>query len=121
MAKKHLVAKTKDVPIGGHKIVRIGRVEIGLFNIEGNFHAIPNVCPHQYGPLCDNGAIHEGTLYGKRENDFNLTWDYQGEVVSCPWHQLQYHIPSGKCLSFPDMNLKPYKLLIENDLIYIES
>ena len=121
MTKKHLVAKTQEISQGEHKIVRIGRIEIGLFNIDGNFHAIPNICPHQYGPACDNGAISQGTLCGKRENDFKLAWDYQGEVVSCPWHNLQYHVPTGKCLSFPDMNLKPYKLLIEDDLIYIKS
>tara|TARA_B100000809_G_C14870181_1_gene435241 strand:+ start:103 stop:468 length:366 start_codon:yes stop_codon:yes gene_type:complete len=121
MAKKYLVAKTKDISPGDHKIVRIGRIEIGLFNINGDFHAIPNVCPHQYGPLCNNGTISQGTLFGKRENDFKLTWDYQGETISCPWHQLQFHIPTGKCLTFPDMNLKPYKLLIEDDLIYVES
>jgi nitrite reductase/ring-hydroxylating ferredoxin subunit len=120
MTKKHLVAKTQEISRGEHKIVRIGRIEIGLFNIDGNFHAIPNICPHQYGPACDNGAISQGTLLGKRENDFKLAWDYQGEVISCPWHNLQYHIPTGKCLSFPDMNLKPYKLLIEDDLIYVE-
>ena len=120
MAKKHLVSKTSEIPKGEHKIVRIGRVEIGLFNINDKFYAIPNVCPHQYGPICNNGAIKQGTLVGKRENNFKLEWDYKGEVVSCPWHQLQYHIPTGRCLSFPDMNLKTYTVPVEKDLIYIE-
>lgn len=118
---RHEVAKVEDVQPGEHHVVTIGRVEIGLFNIDGEYHALPNVCPHQYGPLCEDGALAEGTIVATEETGYKPRWDLQGEVVSCPWHQLQYHVPSGRCLSFSDMNLTTYDVVVEDGRIFIES
>ena len=40
--------------------IAIGKLEIGVFNVDGQYYALPNVCLHQFGPLCA-GRI-SGTL-----------------------------------------------------------
>ena len=49
---KYVVATPDEIPPGERKIVDIGGRSIGVFNIEGEYFAIRNSCPHQGGPLC---------------------------------------------------------------------
>jgi len=70
------VAKTSDVPPGAsHEAVAGDRI-VALFNVDGEFHALDGVCPHQGGPL------------GKG----NL----QGCIVTCPWHGWQFDVTNGE-------------------------
>lgn len=70
-----LVARAEEIPVGGSKVVEVNAREIAVFNVNGTFHAIYNICPHQGGPLG------EGRL--------------KGHVVSCPWHDLAFDVRSG--------------------------
>ena len=49
---KVVVSRLEDFPPGERKIVKAGPRSIGVFNVEGEFFAIRNRCPHQGGPLC---------------------------------------------------------------------
>jgi nitrite reductase (NADH) small subunit len=46
-------------------------------------------------------------------------WDYEGEIVACPWHGLEYHIPTGRCLAFSNINLRCYEVLVEDGKVKI--
>ena len=50
---EHVVGDVSDFPEGSHGVVKVGRREIGVFNIGGELYGLPNVCPHQTGPLCE--------------------------------------------------------------------
>ncbi len=71
------VAKIEDIPSGDGLVVKVNGREVGLFTIEGEVHAIDNICPHRQGPLA------EGILEGK--------------VISCPWHAWTFDVTTGKC------------------------
>lgn len=49
---------------------------VALFNVDGSFHALDGICPHQGGPLG------KGTLTGC--------------IVTCPWHGWQFDVATGK-------------------------
>src|SRR5262245_19375997 len=49
---KYIVARREEIPPGGRKIVRVAGREVGVFNIEGAFYALKNVCPHQGARVC---------------------------------------------------------------------
>ena len=55
---EHIIGSLEDFPPESHRVVQVGRIEVGVFNVGGELHALPNVCPHQFGPLC------EGTVNG---------------------------------------------------------
>lgn len=121
MAKKreeHVVGDLSDFPEGTHRVVSVGRREIGVFNIGGRFHALPNLCPHQMGPLCE-GKTTTGTLVSREENDWRFEWDYEGEIVACPWHGLEYHVPTGRCLAFPEITLRRYEVVVEDGKVRV--
>ena len=116
--EEHVVGDVSDFPEGAHKVVKVGRREIGVFNIGGKYYGLPNVCPHQTGPLCEGKAT-TGTLVARKENDWMFEWDYEGEIVACPWHGLEYHVPTGRCLAFSNINLRRYEVVVEDGKVKV--
>ena len=64
MPTEHIVAEAGEIGAGERKIVSIGSLEIGVFNVDGQLYALPNVCLHQYGPLCTGRISGSSTRYG---------------------------------------------------------
>ena len=52
VAHRRRAAPTRSRP-GERKLVEIGGRSIGVFNVDGEYYALRNRCPHQGGPLCD--------------------------------------------------------------------
>lgn len=70
------LARVAECPPGASlEIVAAGRM-VALYCVEGEFHALDGVCPHQGGPL------------GKGQLD--------GVTVTCPWHGWQFDVRSGQ-------------------------
>jgi nitrite reductase (NADH) small subunit len=113
--REYIIASVNDIPSGAHKVVEVGNRKIGVFNIDGQYYALPNLCPHQLGPLC-SGKV-SGTLIANRETDWQIQWDQEGEIVTCPWHGLEFHIPTGQCLAFAEIHLRSYKVWADGDFI----
>lgn len=111
--REYVVGKLSEFPEGTHRVVKVGRREVGIFNIRGTLYGLPNLCPHQTGPLCE-GKTTTGTLVARRENSWKLEWAYEGEIVACPWHGLEYHVPTGRCLAFPEITLRRYEVVVED-------
>ena len=42
--QRHRVGRACDLPPGRHTVVRAGNRELGIFNIGGTLHALPNLC-----------------------------------------------------------------------------
>jgi nitrite reductase/ring-hydroxylating ferredoxin subunit len=116
-AREYTVADASDFPVGTHRVVQVGNREIGIFNITGTLYALPNLCPHQLGPLC-TGRV-SGTLIARQHTGWKPQWVYEGEIVTCPWHGLEYHIPTGQCLAYPEIRLRTYAVWIEDNVVKI--
>ena len=50
-ARRVVVGKVAEIPEGGRKLVVPfrGRAGIGVFNVNGTFYALRNICPHNRG------------------------------------------------------------------------
>ena len=107
---EHTVGLVEDLPEGAHAVVRAGNRELGIFNIRDEYHAIPNLCPHQRGPLCEGDV--SGTLDYGPHTGWKLAWIWEGEVVTCPWHSLEFHVPTGRCVGLPDIRLKTFEVRV---------
>ncbi len=117
--EEHVIGSVSDFPEGSHRLVRVGRREIGVFNINGELHGLPNLCPHQTGPLCE-GRPPLGTLVSRKENDWRFEWVHEGEIVACPWHGLEYHVPTGRCIAYPSVTLRRYQVVVEGDEVKVK-
>jgi nitrite reductase/ring-hydroxylating ferredoxin subunit len=117
MSDDVVVGPAASLPEGAHRVVRAGRRELGIFNVGGELYALPNLCPHQRGPLCA-GRV-SGTIKCTAETSWRFSWQHEGEIVTCPWHAQEFHIPSGTCLAFPEIKLKRFPIRIDGDDIVV--
>jgi nitrite reductase/ring-hydroxylating ferredoxin subunit len=93
----HEVCPATDLPPGERRIVEVEGRSIGVFNVDGEYYALTNVCPHQRAPLC------EGTLTGTTRADGvdDVEWERDGEVLVCPWHGWEFDVTTGESVFNP--------------------
>lgn len=89
---KYRVAKVGEIPPGGRKIVKVAGRSIGVFNVDGEFFALRNQCPHAGGPLCE--GVVSGFVRSSEPGDYEYV--RRGEILRCPWHQWEFDIKSGQ-------------------------
>jgi thiamine pyrophosphate-dependent acetolactate synthase large subunit-like protein/nitrite reductase/ring-hydroxylating ferredoxin subunit len=77
----HLVAASDELPGGRVKTVTAGTRSMALTNIDGEFYAMDNRCPHQGGPLGE-GSIESGSD--------GQCW------LRCPWHGWDFDPKTGR-------------------------
>jgi nitrite reductase/ring-hydroxylating ferredoxin subunit len=89
---KYLVGRTDEIPPGSRKIVRVAGRSIGVFNVDGEFLAIRNRCPHQGAPLC------EGKLWGSLSASTPGSFSYSArkEILTCIWHGWEFSLRTGQ-------------------------
>lgn len=118
-AREYGVGRIQDFPEGSHRVVSVGGREIGVFNIRGRFYGLPNLCPHQRGPLCEGRRPPHGTTVASAETNWETRWGMEGEVIACPWHGIEYHVPSGQCLAFPEIRLRTYQVEVKDGEVVV--
>ena len=91
--KKFVVGKA-DIPPGDRRLVDIDGKSVGVFNVDGEYYAMHNRCPHMAGALCE-GPISGTTL---PTDTFEFNYGMEDEVVRCGWHGWEFEIKTGRCL-----------------------
>jgi nitrite reductase/ring-hydroxylating ferredoxin subunit len=114
-----VVCRVDELPPGSRRMVRLGAVEVGVFNVGGQYYALPNICIHQFGPLCQ-GQI-SGTIVARAETGFRFEWAHEGQVIVCPWHGLEFDLTTGRCLAYPRVKLRSYRVRLENDQVVVSG
>lgn len=83
--------------------VEVGDEEIGVYNLDGEFYAISDVCSHAYSRLS------EGDVYADEG------------TVECPLHGAEFDIRTGNNLSLPAVTPVPsYEVRVNGDYIEVE-
>jgi 3-phenylpropionate/trans-cinnamate dioxygenase ferredoxin subunit len=112
---RHVIAAAADLPPGQRKIVKVGGREIGVFNINGNYYALRNVCPHKGAPLC-RGRIRPLVV---SNGVYQVDHEREGEVLKCPWHLWEFDIKTGQALYDENLRVKTYAVVREGDEIVL--
>jgi len=80
--------------------VRLGDVPIALYRLNGQVHAIDDVCTHEFA-LLSQGFVEHG-------------------AIECPLHQARFDIVTGRCLAPPaTVDLRRYAVRIDGDDVYV--
>jgi nitrite reductase (NADH) small subunit len=116
------VAPADEFPPGTRRIVVPfrGRAGIGVFNIDGSYYALRNLCPHKSGPLC-TGRV-SGRVVADAPptvEDANLDLVREGEIIRCPWHLWEFEIATGRCLVDPKARVKTYPVVVEEGRVVV--
>ena len=100
MAESVKIAQVGDIPEGRGQVVEVQGRTIALFNVNGEFFAIQNTCPHRGAPLG------EGAL--------------EGTVVTCPWHGWQFDVTTGASPVNPAARQDTYPVTVAGDDLRVE-
>lgn len=81
MARWLDVASTEELAPGSRRVVDVDGVAVAVFNLDGEYFAIQDICPH------DGGELANGEL--------------EGEVIICPRHGARFSVKTGEVLGPP--------------------
>ncbi len=89
---KFVVARADEIAPGERRLVSVRGRDVAIFNVNGEYLAILDRCPHQGGSLC------RGKVIGRIEADGpgRVRYSGAGEVVRCPWHGWEFDLRTGK-------------------------
>ena len=107
---KHVIGTVDEIPPGTHKIVEVAGRSIGVYNINGDYFALRNTCPHQGGPLCEGRVT--GFIMARVPGEYSYT--RRGEIVRCPWHGWEFDIKTGQSWFDPvQTRVRAYPVSVE--------
>jgi nitrite reductase/ring-hydroxylating ferredoxin subunit len=117
VARAYEVGRLDELGPGQRRVVTVGGIEIGVFNVGGTFYALPNLCVHQWGPLCVGNV--SGTLACSAETNWRVEWVKEGQIVICPWHSLEFDLTTGQCLAYPRVKLRHYPVTVDDGIVKV--
>jgi toluene monooxygenase system ferredoxin subunit len=95
------IAKIWEIPRNEMKLLNVKGYEILLINVEGEFYAYENKCPHAGHPLFFGGL--------------------DGKILTCGFHYAKFDVTTGKSLGPITKNpLKTYKVRIKNSSVLVK-
>lgn len=101
MAEWVKVAEVGELASGAKKQIDLDGVEVALFNVDGEYYAIEDVCTHDGAPLA----------HGR----------FRGEEVTCPRHGARFNVKTGAALCMPAFEpVETYPVKVEENGIFIE-
>ncbi|MCK5308272.1 MAG: non-heme iron oxygenase ferredoxin subunit [Zetaproteobacteria bacterium] len=95
------VARIDELTPGNRKIIMTDVAEIAVFNLDGEFFAIEDVCTH------DGGELASGVC--------------DGDQIICPRHGARFCIRSGKVLTPPAYeDIETFPVRIDQGVVQID-
>lgn len=88
------------LPAGRVTEIIIAGTAIAVANVDGQFRASSNSCPHAGGPMG------EGTL--------------DGCTLTCPYHGWAFDLTDGSCSTNPDVQLQIYDVQVVGDAVCVQ-
>lgn len=99
---KVFLLKREELAAGQMRKVENEGCPLAVFNIEGRFYATSDVCTHATASLTDGEIV-------------------DGDLIACPLHDGQFHIPTGQAVTFPcTVDIRTYRVIEEGDQVFAD-
>ena len=93
------VIPASELAPGQCREVLVGNRPVALFNVDGVFYALSNLCLHRGGPLG------QGLL--------------SGMAVMCPWHAWTWDVRTGEHTMNPELKVARYDVKLEDGQVLV--
>jgi 3-phenylpropionate/trans-cinnamate dioxygenase ferredoxin component len=95
-------AAVHEIPPGERKLIEVEGTRIAIFNLDGDYYAIEDVCTHDGGPLVEGDIVN-------------------GHQIQCPRHGARFDIRTGAALSMPAFSpTESFEVRVEGNEIWVE-
>lgn len=99
---KVFVGTIDEIPPGKARAVVLNNFRVAVFNLDGQFYAIKDACPHAEYPL-SKGMV-------------------RGETVTCASHNWKFNIKTGLCLhGHDDLQIRTFKVEVIDGEIWLHT
>jgi len=115
-ARRVFACRAEEVRPGGATILALDGRSIGLFRVDGAYHALLNRCPHRGAALCEGPVC--GTTRPTDGRDF--AYDRPGGIIRCAWHGWEFDIRTGAFLVDPKVRARTFPVHVEGGDLYVE-
>lgn len=97
-----LLCQRDELSPGELKKVSHGAAEaICVYNLGGTFYATSDMCTHATASLAEG--------------------DLEDDLITCPVHWGQFHIPTGKAMTFPcEKHLRTYRIIVTDKEVFAD-
>ena len=95
------VASTEEIPIGERKRVEVKGQRISIFNINGEYFAIYDTCPHKGSAPLIRGKL-------------------DGIAIKCPNHGYRFDLKTGECGVDPAFNTRVFPIKVKGSDILLK-
>lgn len=76
--------------------------DICVYNLDGKYYATADMCTHATASLAEG--------------------DMEGDLITCPVHWGQFHIPSGQAVTFPcEKHLRTYRIITTDKEVFADT
>lgn len=94
------IASVEQCPPGNACEFVVADRIVALFNVDGEFHALDGVCPHQGGPLGKGKLV--------------------GCIVTCPWHGWQFDVQTGQHQTSASLLHPRFPVRVEGESVLVD-
>ena len=99
---KVFLLKREELAAGEMRKVETGGCPLAVFNLEGHFYATSDTCTHATASLTQGEIV-------------------DGDLIACPVHDGQFHIPTGQAVAFPcTVDLRTYRVIEEGNEVFAD-
>jgi len=100
---RHVIAPVEELPPGTRKFLTIDERPIAVFNVNGEFYAIEDVCTHDGTVLTSGNPI-------------------EGDEIVCPRHGARFCVKTGEALSPPAYEpTATFPVKVEDGKVYVRD
>lgn len=122
MTERVSIGTTDSLDPGDRRLVDVSGTPVVVFNVDGEYYALENVCAHQGGPLSE----------GKQQGALVAEYPGPGErvrerfspdrpVVACPWHGFEYDLETGTHIGDPTVSVDTFEVVEEDGELFVEG
>ena len=102
MPQRHPVTTVDALPPGAKKAFKIGDQRIAVCNVDGQLHAIDDVCPHA------GASLAAGPL--------------RGATLTCPLHGIAFDVASGAAVCPKNMDpVRRFPVFVNGNQVEVEA
>ena len=99
MGEKIYLGTVHEIPRNDHKVFQLDVIDILVCNVNDNFYAMSNYCPHM-GVVISRGPLDKN-------------------ILTCPGHGYKFDVTTGECFNDKELRLPKFNLIREGDSLYV--
>lgn len=101
MNKVFLCQRDELAPGSLKKVPNAEVGDICVYNLEGRYYATADLCTHATASLAEG--------------------DLDDDLITCPVHWGQFHVPTGRAVTFPcERHLRTYRIIVTDREVYAD-